>query len=223
MRTLNFLLIAVLVVGCRNQPPIDLETLDAPPPFTRSPAEAPNAWLLAHVDVETTGLLPGYHEMIDIGLVMTDLTGYALDTLFLRIQPQHPERLSPGAKQVNAFDPDVWKQHGALDPVMAVDRIIAFHRRVAAGRPVMLIAHNAQFDTAFLDHLFRNAGRSWRELYHYYVLDIPSMLWARGYRNPDASEFMARRGIVDEPHVAKEHTGLTGALVNVRVYRELMR
>jgi hypothetical protein len=32
------------------------------------PAEAPDQWLLAFVDVETTGLVPGYHEMIDIGV-----------------------------------------------------------------------------------------------------------------------------------------------------------
>ena len=31
------------------------------------PSEAPNQWLLAHIDIETTGLLPGYHETIDIG------------------------------------------------------------------------------------------------------------------------------------------------------------
>jgi len=35
------------------------------------PNEAPDQWLLAHIDVETTGLLPGHHEMIDVGIVMT--------------------------------------------------------------------------------------------------------------------------------------------------------
>ena len=35
------------------------------------PNEAPDKWLLAHIDVETTGLLPGHHEMIDVGIVMT--------------------------------------------------------------------------------------------------------------------------------------------------------
>ena len=33
--------------------------------------KAPDQWLLAHIDVETTGLLPGHHEMIDVGNVMT--------------------------------------------------------------------------------------------------------------------------------------------------------
>ena len=55
------------------------------------PSESPKRWLLAHVDVETTGLLPGYHEMIDIGIVMTTLDGLIIDSLFLRIQTTHPE------------------------------------------------------------------------------------------------------------------------------------
>lgn len=35
---------------------------------SRNPAEDPDKWILAHVDVETTGLAPGYHEMIDLGV-----------------------------------------------------------------------------------------------------------------------------------------------------------
>ena len=72
--------------------------LKAPIPH---PNEAPDKWLLAHIDVETTGLLPGHHEMIDVGIVMTTLEGDILDSLFFRIQPANPERLSPGAKAVN--------------------------------------------------------------------------------------------------------------------------
>ena len=33
-----------------------------------SPATDPDGWLLAFLDVETTGLVPGYHKMIDLGL-----------------------------------------------------------------------------------------------------------------------------------------------------------
>lgn len=79
-----------------------------------SPQESPGDWLLAFVDVETTGLVPGYHEMIDIGIVMTDLEGTEQDSLFVRIQPAHPERTQDGARAVNAFDAAKWKEHGAL-------------------------------------------------------------------------------------------------------------
>lgn len=74
------------------------------PVLRETPTANPAGWLLAFVDVETTGLVPGYHEMIDLGLVITDLDGVRIDSLFLRIQPEHPERLSEGAREVNAFD-----------------------------------------------------------------------------------------------------------------------
>jgi len=107
------------------------------------PNEAPDQWLLAHIDVETTGLLPGHHEMIDVGIVMTTLEGDILDSLFLRIQPDNPERLSPGAKAVNAFDADHWQKLGALQQSVAVDSIIAFHKRTANKKHVLMVAYNS--------------------------------------------------------------------------------
>lgn len=195
-----------------------LEGRTSPP---ASPAEAPGDWLLAFVDVETTGLLPGYHEMIDIGMVLTDVEGREIDRLFVRLQPQHPERTSEGARAVNAFDPDRWRELGALSQKDAVERIVSFHHRVAGGRAVLLVAYNSHFDAAFIDHLFRGQGRTWRELYHYFILDLPSMAWSLGLRQLDGSALTKALSIEDESHVAAEHTGLTGAEVNVRIYRAL--
>ena len=186
------------------------------------PDEAPGDWLLAFIDVETTGLTPGYHEMIDIGIVMTDLDGVELDRLFLRIQPQHPERTEDGARTVNAFDEARWREQGALAPAAAVDAIARFHGRVAAGRSVLVVAFNSHFDAAFLDHLFRAGGRSWRELYHYFILDLPSMAWSRGLRGLTGSSLAAALGVEDEPQVAEDHTGITGAALNARIYRALI-
>jgi DNA polymerase III alpha subunit (gram-positive type) len=187
-----------------------------------SPAQAPQEWLLAFVDVETTGLVPGYHEMIDAGIVMTDLEGNELDRLFVRIQPEYPERTSPGALAVNAFDPGRWKKLGASSPAEAVERIVSFHRKVAGDRRVLLVALNSHFDAAFLDHLFRGQKREWRELYHYFVLDLPSMAWSLGLRDLTGTELAEALGVEDEPHVAREHTGITGAELNVRLYRALL-
>jgi DNA polymerase III epsilon subunit-like protein len=191
-----------------------------PPP---DPARQPEAWLIAHVDVETTGLVPGWHEMIDIGIVLTDLDGAVRDSFFVRIQPEHPERLSPGAAAVNAFDAEKWRREAALAPAAAVGAIVAFHQRAAAGHHVLMAAYNSQFDAAFLDHLFRSSGRSWRELFHYFALDVPSMAWALGLRDLVNGRVAARLGVADEPRVAEEHTGLTGAMLNARIYRALVR
>jgi oligoribonuclease (3'-5' exoribonuclease) len=202
-------------------PPPYVNATETRRPDPPSPASAPAEWLLAFIDVETTGLVPGWHEMIDIGIAMTDIDGRVLDTLFLRVQPTHPERLSAGARAVNAFDAGRWKTLHALSPTAAVDRILAFHRRVAGSKPTLMVAFNSQFDAAFLDHLFRTSNRSWREMYHYFVLDLPSMAWSLGLRDLRASALAERLRIPDEPHVAEEHTGITGAMVNVRIYRAL--
>ena len=197
-----------------------METIELP---TFSPLEAPDDWLLAHIDVETTGLLPGYHEMIDIGLVITDLEGKILDSLFLRIQPLRPDNISEGAYNVNAFDPDKWSALGAIHPIAAVDSILSFHRRVAGDKSVLMVAYNCQFDAAFLDHLFRTGNKTWREMYHYYILDIPSMAWGLGLTDLSSEKLMTLYDIKDEPHIAELHTGITGAMVNVRLYKALLR
>lgn len=202
-------------------PPAHVRAVDEAPVATTSPASDPDLWLLAMIDVETTGLVPGWHEMIDLGVVMTDLDGRIVDSFFVRIQPRNPERLSEGAFRVNAFDPARWRALGALSPDEAVDSLRRFHHRVAGDRPVLMIAFNSQFDAAFLDHFFRTRGASWRELYHYFVLDIPSMAWALGLRDLTGGALAMRLGVDDEPRVAEDHTGLTGAMLNARIYRAL--
>jgi len=187
------------------------------------PSEAPDQWLLAHIDVETTGLLPGFHEMIDIGIVMTTIAGDILDSLFLRIKPQHPERLSRGAFEVNAFDPERWEALGAFSIAAAVDSIIIFHKKTAGDKHVLMVAYNSHFDAAFLDHLFRSVNKTWRELYYYFILDIPSMAWGLGFKDLNSQQIMDYYNIPDEPHIADQHTGITGAMLNVRIYRALLR
>ncbi len=225
MLKLHWISTAIFLSGApavftQEEPPF-LPQLEGRPSPPASPALAPEGWLLSFVDVETTGLLPCYHEMIDIGMIVTDLEGVEIDRLFIRLQPQHPERTSEGARAVNAFDPKRWSELGALSSKDGVERIVSFHQRVAKGRDVLLVAYNAHFDAAFIDHLFRGQGRTWRELYHYFILDLPSMAWSLGFRDLDGSALTKSLGVGDEPHVASEHTGLTGAEVNVRVYRAL--
>ncbi len=59
-----------LSISCNDIDKLELDKMESKGPVLH-PSEAPNDWLLAHIDVETTGLLPGYNEMIDIGIVMT--------------------------------------------------------------------------------------------------------------------------------------------------------
>ena len=223
MRVPFFALSVWMVSGCAPPHPVPAHVLalDGTRPPATTPVSAPDQWLLAHLDIETTGLVPGYHEPIDFGIVYTDLEGRVRDSLFIRVMPEHPERISEGARRVNGFDLARWREQHAASAATAVDSLVRFHQRAAAGRSVLLVAFNSQFDTAFLDHLFRARGATWRQLYHYFVLDIPSMAWAMGYRDLTNGALARRLGVADEPRVADQHTGITGAMLNVRIYQEL--
>ena len=146
-----------------------------------------------------------------------------MDSLFLRIQPEHPERLSPGAYAVNGFSVERWGIHGALSPAPAVDSIVVFHERTAKNKRLHMVDKNTQFDAAFLDHLFRRANKTWRALYHYFVLDIPSMGWGLGFHDLTSRKIMEKHHIRDEPHIAEEHTVITGAMKNVSIYQALLQ
>lgn len=186
------------------------------------PPENPDGWALAHVDVETTGLDPAFHEMIDVGMVYTDLDGVELDRLYLRIMPAHPERIEEGARRVNAFDVETWRQKDAVSEEEAVRRIVSFHARTGGERRVIFTAYNAWFDQAFTSALFTRHGVEWRDLFFYHVLDIPSMAWGQGLKSLNATRLSEALGLPDETRVAAEHTGMTGAVFNVSVYRALI-
>jgi uncharacterized protein (DUF1330 family) len=109
----------------------------------------------------------------------------------------------------------------ALTPTAAVRSISAFHRGIAGNKSVLMVAFNSHFDAAFVDHLFRNGGGDWRDLYHYFILDLPSMAWSLGMRGLTGQSLSEQLGVEDEPHVAELHTGITGARLNARLYRAL--
>ncbi|HEX9933530.1 MAG TPA: 3'-5' exonuclease [Allosphingosinicella sp.] len=187
-----------------------------------SPDLAPERYVLAHVDIETTGLDPAFHEMISIGMIYTDLEGGEIGRLDLRIMPPHPERIDAGARAVNGFDPALWRREGAVGEAEAARRIRAFHDEMRRERTVLFTAYNVWFDQAFLSAMLRRQGREWRDMYHYQVLDIPSMAWAQGWRQMSGTSLAAALGIPDETRVPTEHTGITGAAFNLSIYRALL-
>ncbi|MBA4072341.1 MAG: hypothetical protein C0497_10975 [Gemmatimonas sp.] len=131
----------VKIGAIASAPPAYVAAVDAAVPTASVPTDEPDQWLLAHLDVETTGL----------------------------------------------------------------------------------VAFNSQFDAGFLDALMRRDGHTWRELFHYFVLDIPSMAWSLGYRDLTGAALAKRLNLPDEPRVAEDHTGITGAMLNVRIYRALQQ
>lgn len=187
-----------------------------------TPEAAPDAWGLAIVDVETTGLDPAHHEMIDMGVIYTTLDGEELGRLYVRIMPDHPEHLSPGAFAVNGFDVAYWQANGAVSEAQALAQLDAFHARVGAGRTMIFTAFNVQFDIQFMNALMAQHGRAWRDYWHWSPLDLPSMAWGQGERAHRGARLAAAYGLVPETSVPLDHTGMSGAQWNLDFYRALL-
>ncbi len=211
-------------------PIVGLLSLALAPQAGAQEALLPNAsgWILAHIDTETTGLIPGYHELVDIGIVYTDFDGNILQEWHKRLMPLHPERADPGAVKINGFDPKVWRKEGALSPSRALEQMLAFEDDHFPGKTILRVAYNCKFDAAFFDHLFRDNGKDAdKPHYSYFWLDIPSMAWMMGYRFLSEADLAKALGVKDSPRASKgdsplEHTGLADAETNVRVYRALL-
>jgi DNA polymerase III epsilon subunit-like protein len=178
--------------------------------------------ILALIDVETTGLDPDTHEMIDIGAIYIDREGRELGRFFARMQPLHPERADAGAQAVNGFSVERWQSLNAVTPAQAARDFEAFHKQVARDRKVIFTAFNVWFDQAFVSRWLARHGRSFRDWYHYQVLDLPSMAWARGQRGLTGAEIAAALGIAAETRDPLLHTGESGAQFNLEVYRKLL-
>lgn len=186
------------------------------------PDTDPALFVLAHVDVETTGLDPAFHEIVSIGMIYTDLAGRELGRLDVRVMPPHPERIEPGAKAVNGFDVALWQARGAVSEAEAARRVAAFHETARGGRTVLFTAYNAWFDQAFMTAMLARHAVTWRDLYHYHVLDIPSMAWGLGLAHLRGTKLAETLAVPDETRVPTEHTGITGADFNVSIYRALL-
>jgi len=65
------------------------------------------------VDVETTGLDPEQHEILEIALARTDdqfeLVGKIAS---VKVLPQHIETADPESLAINRYDPEVWRREG---------------------------------------------------------------------------------------------------------------
>jgi len=118
----GFLSRALLVLAS-----LGLSTAASAQPPGSTPDHAPDRYVLAHVDIETTGLDPAVDEMVSIGMIYTDLQGAEIGRLDLRIMPPNPGRIDAGARAVNGFDPALWRRLGATLSDGAGGRDSAWH------------------------------------------------------------------------------------------------
>ncbi|MCE9517381.1 3'-5' exonuclease, partial [Candidatus Nomurabacteria bacterium] len=64
---------------------------------------------IAMTDLETSGAVFGEHEILEIGLVLFDQhTFEIIDTLNIKIKPEHIENAVPAALERNGYKAENW-------------------------------------------------------------------------------------------------------------------
>ena len=185
--------------------------------------ETSESSLYAIVDVETTGLNPNYHEMIDIGIIIINQNLEIKGQYFSKVLPSFPERIDSMAQNINGFDLQRRTQEEAISEEELINQMNIFLNNYI-GKPIF-IAFNSWFDSGFVRNLLNEHDYKFNDWFDYRVLDIPSIALACGYfpKTPDFNEKLATLlEVQPETKDPLKHTGESGVNFNYALLRSLM-
>lgn len=176
---------------------------------------------LAFIDLETTGLLVGEHEIIEVGCIIArqvpregrgSLVEF-VEEFSLKVRPEHPETAEPEALLINGYRPENWTDALDLSDAMA---IVAEKTKGA-----VMVGQNVTFDWNFLEKAFYDTGIPCGMDYH--RLDLMSIAFGRLYDMPSMTSF-SLRALAEHfaiPHL-KPHQALEDIRVTFAVYKKLL-
>ncbi len=169
---------------------------------------------IAITDLEMTGLDPAQHEIIEMGLVLVGQPNLeVIDTLDLKVHPEHPETAEPEALKVNGYRPEDWQD--------AVPLTEALEQYAAKTAGAVFAAYNITYDWGFLERAFKKTGV--KHTMDYHRIDIPSIAWAfmrqRGVQHVRLSVLSRYFGLHEEP---LPHRAINGAMAAYEVLKKLV-
>ena len=124
---------------------------------------------LAFIDLETTGLDPERHEILEIGVIRVHGdTLEEIERADVRVRPERLDKADPRALALNGYSEKGWRDASSLTE--ALGRIAALFEGAT------LAGHNVWFDRAFLDAGWRRTGVTPPEMDHH-VLDTATLAW----------------------------------------------
>lgn len=174
------------------------------------------------LDIETTGLDPGTHEIIEIAVVLTDFSLSERKRLESKVLPAHIETASAEALKINGYDAEIWAAKGRpLASVIGdIAKMIPYKERaIPAGHNIV------GFDLPFLRAAFKATGKF-----------CPLSYWALD-TYPLAVSYMVQSGLDEDAlpnlklttlsdHFGVKHDGahtaLADAIANIEVYRRMV-
>lgn len=168
----------------------------------------------AITDLETTGLDPSRHEIIEIGLVVVRQRDFKIiDRLSVKVKPRHIETAIKEALGINGYTREGWRN--AISLTRAMEQ---YSRKT---RNAIFVAHNVTFDWSFIGEAFKKTRT--RNLMDYHRIDLFSVAWAKLERLKKLKKFRGSElckflGIPEEP---EPHSAINGAWVAYEILKKL--
>ena len=177
---------------------------------------------LAFIDLETTGLDPDRHEIIEVGgIIVRQSVGPNGERLFevieefeYKVKPEHLETAEPEALRINGYNDLEWLFAAELKAVM---QIIADKTM-----DCVMVGQNVFFDWSFLKEAFAKTGVVNRM--HFQRLDLISMVFAKHHDDEALERFnlgaLAKYfGVENE----KAHSALADIRATFEIYKKLLK
>jgi DNA polymerase III epsilon subunit-like protein len=120
----------------------------------KQPMRHLNSNLLAAIDVETSGLKAGFHDLLQICILPLDnqlKPNQERNPFILNLKPKKPENADPGAFRVNKLSLADCILKG-MDPYSAADLFDDWFAKLKLppGKKICPLAHNYPFDRSFI-------------------------------------------------------------------------
>jgi DNA polymerase III epsilon subunit-like protein len=171
---------------------------------------------LLFLDLETTGLNPGQHEITEIGALLVAQPNFeVIKTYEAKVLPTHLETASPEGLQIGHFDAAVWEKEGR-----PLHQALEELSELSSG--AILAGFNLTFDWAFLQMALNEVDLP--DPFYYHRFDVMSSAFTMLYGRSEMSKFSLNEccrffGVVNR----KAHTALADAEATYEVFKGLMK
>lgn len=172
---------------------------------------------LAFIDLETTGMDPLKHEIVEIGCLIAKLNEQGqyveLESFEVKVKPEHIETAEREALRVNGYNEDAW--------MFAHTQKEALTLLAQKCEGCVMVAQNVPFDYSFLITGFSRQGI--KDPFFFAKLDTISIAFLRFRKDPEMTSFSLRSlcekyGIKND----KAHTALADIRATFEVFKRLM-
>lgn len=125
---------------------------------------------LCFIDIETTGSIFGFHEITELGAVITTPdASEIIDTFQTRIKPKYPERITDVAKNLSDFSEETWVDAKISNKEM-------WQNASQFWTDCTPVCHNPTFERAFITLAMVDAGITSFGL-DYHWIGTESLAW----------------------------------------------